>query len=77
MSNDSVLLQELDKLEQNDLKKVAALWNLTKLPYKEKNKNVAYLYEIFQNDFYLKGVLENLLNYRLQFIQVFLKIRMY
>ncbi|EMF41225.1 hypothetical protein LEP1GSC067_0897 [Leptospira interrogans serovar Lora str. TE 1992] len=38
MSNDSVLLQELDKLEQNDLKKVAALWNLTKLPYKEKIK---------------------------------------
>lgn len=60
MSNDSVLLQELDKLEQNDLKKVAALWNLTKLPYKEKNKNVTYLYEIFQNDFYLKGVLEKL-----------------
>ncbi|APH41301.1 Helicase [Leptospira interrogans serovar Copenhageni/Icterohaemorrhagiae] len=60
MSNDSVLLQELDKLEQNDLKKVAALWNLTKLPYKVKIKNVAYLYEIFQNDFYLKGVLEKL-----------------
>ncbi|EMF99542.1 hypothetical protein LEP1GSC123_3687 [Leptospira borgpetersenii str. 200701203] len=36
MSSDSVLFQELDKLEQNDLKKVAALWNLSKLPYKEK-----------------------------------------
>lgn len=60
MSSDSVLFQELDKLEQNDLKKVATLWNLSKLPYKEKNKNVAYLYEIFQDDFYLKGVLEKL-----------------
>lgn len=60
MSSDSVLFQELDKLEQNDLKKVAALWNLSKLPYKEKNKNVAYIYEIFQDDFYLKGVLEKL-----------------
>lgn len=36
MSSDSVLFQELDKLEQNDLKKVATLWNLSKLPYKEK-----------------------------------------
>lgn len=60
MSGESVLLQELEKLELNDLKKTASLWNIPKLPFKEKNKNVKFLYDSFLDEFYLKGVLEKL-----------------
>lgn len=60
MSGESVLLQELEKLELNDLKKTASLWNIPKLPFKEKNKNVKFLFDSFLDEFYLKGVLEKL-----------------
>jgi len=58
MAQESVLYQELEKLEINDLKKIAGLWNLAKLPGKDKKGHILGLMETFQDEFYLKGVLE-------------------
>ncbi|TGN20764.1 helicase-associated domain-containing protein [Leptospira idonii] len=58
MSQESVLYQELEKLDLNEIKKIATLWNIQKLPGKDKKSTILGLMEIFQNEFYLKGVLE-------------------
>ncbi len=58
MSQESVLYQELEKLDLNEIKKIATLWNIQKLPGKDKKYTILGLMEIFQNEFYLKGVLE-------------------
>ena len=58
MSQETVLYQELEKLDLNEIKKIASLWNIQKIPGKDKKSTILGLMEIFQNEFYLKGVLE-------------------
>ncbi|MCZ8158231.1 MAG: helicase [Leptospira sp.] len=58
MSQESVLYQELEKLDLNEIKKIATLWNIQKLPGKDKKSTIHGLMEVFQSEFYLKGVLE-------------------
>ncbi|TGL54906.1 helicase, partial [Leptospira ognonensis] len=58
MSQESVLYQELEKLDLNEIKKIATLWNIHKLPGKDKKSTILGLMEVFQSEFYLKGVLE-------------------
>ena len=60
MTQESVLIQELQKLEIVDLKKIANLWNLNKITAKEKKAFANQLLSYFQQEFYLKGVLEKL-----------------
>ena len=60
MENESILIQELSKLEMSELKKIAATWNLSKFSPKDKKTGVNLLYEAFQDEFLLKGVLEKL-----------------
>lgn len=58
MSKESVLYQELEKLDMAELKKTATLWNLPKFPAKDKKSAIEYIMECFVDEFYLKGVLE-------------------
>ncbi|MCC5813242.1 MAG: helicase-associated domain-containing protein [Leptospira sp.] len=60
MSKESVLYQELEKLDMAELKKTAQLWNLSKVSAKDKKTAVGALLEAFTDEFYLKGVLEKL-----------------
>ena len=60
MTKETVLTQELLKLELAELKKIASLWNMPKLAAKDKKAFAAQLMKIFQDDFQLKGVLEKL-----------------
>ncbi len=58
MSQESVLYQELDKLDLGELKKISGLWNITKTLGKDKKSIVLSLIDHFQDEFFLKGVLE-------------------
>ena len=60
MDNENVLIQELNKLELPDLKKIAATWNIIKFNAKDKKQAVHQIYESFQDEFLLKGILEKL-----------------
>lgn len=60
METENVLLQELNKLELTDLKKIATTWNITKFNPKDKKHAVSQVYESFLDEFLLKGVLEKL-----------------
>ena len=53
MENESILIQELSKLEMSELKKIAATWNLSKFSPKDKKTGVNLLYEAFQDEFLL------------------------
>ncbi|EMY69253.1 hypothetical protein [Leptospira vanthielii] len=58
MSQETVLYQELEKLDLNEIKKIASLWNIQRIPGKDKKSTILGLMETFQNEFYLKGILE-------------------
>jgi predicted transcriptional regulator len=58
MSKDTILYQELEKLDMAELKKTAQLWNLPKFPAKDKKSGIEYLINCFVDEFYLKGILE-------------------
>jgi hypothetical protein len=74
MSNESVLYQELEKLDMAELKKTAQLWNLPKFPAsKDKKSGILYLIESFQDDFYLKWVLEKFSTLQVTIISNILK----
>jgi hypothetical protein len=60
MDNDNVLILELNKLDLPELKKIASTWNIIKFNAKDKKQGVAQIYESFQDEFLLKGVLEKL-----------------
>jgi predicted transcriptional regulator len=60
MENESILIQELSKLELAELKKIAAVWNPPKFSGKDKKSSVNQLFHAFQDEFLLKGVLEKL-----------------
>jgi hypothetical protein len=60
MENESILLLELNKLEMADLKKLSTIWNPPKFSGKDKKHSVQTLFEAFQDEFLLKGVLEKL-----------------
>jgi hypothetical protein len=60
MDNDNVLILELNKLDLPELKKIASTWNILKFNAKDKKQGVAQIYESFQDEFLLKGVLEKL-----------------
>ncbi|HNJ03761.1 MAG TPA: helicase, partial [Leptospiraceae bacterium] len=59
MAEENVLQLELDKLDVSALKRLAALWNINKIP-KEKKGIAKKIIECMQDEFYLKGVLERL-----------------
>lgn len=60
MDKESVLYQEISKLELPDLKKIAVLWNITKFVGKDKKHSIQQIMEVFVDEFYIKGVLEKL-----------------
>ncbi len=60
MEKDATLIQELEKLDLPELKKIAVLWNLQKFSGKDKKTSIHQLVEAFLDDFHLKGVLEKL-----------------
>ncbi len=60
MEKDSVLIQELEKLDLPELKKIAVLWNLQKYSGKDKKTSIGQLTSAFSDDFNLRGVLEKL-----------------
>lgn len=59
MSEENVLQLELEKLDVASLKRIAQLWNLSKLG-KDKKAIIKNIIAGMQDDFYLKGVLEKL-----------------
>jgi hypothetical protein len=74
MSKESVLYQELEKLDMAELKKTAQLWNLPKFPAsKDKKTAILYLFESFQDEFYLKWVLEKFSTVQVTIISNILK----
>ena len=58
MPEENVLNIELEKLEMVELKKTASLWNLQKVSLKDKKSAIHSLQKGFQEEFFLKGVLE-------------------
>ena len=60
MDNDNGLILEINKLDLPELKKIASTWNILKFNAKDKKQGVAQIYESFQDEFLLKGVLEKL-----------------
>lgn len=70
---DSVLIQELSKLDMNELKKLAHIWNISKYSGKDKRNTILYLAECFQNEFYLKGILEKLTPIQVNIFSLILK----
>ena len=60
MANESVLHQEISKLELAELKKIANIWNPPKFNGREKKTAINQLINAFQAAFLLKGVLEKL-----------------
>lgn len=60
MEQESILIQELSKLDLNELKKIATIWNISKTSGKDKKSLNHLLYESFQDEFHLRGVLEKL-----------------
>lgn len=73
MDKESVLIQELSKLELLELKKIATLWNLQKYSPKDKKHAVTQLYEAFQDEFNLKWVLEKLTPVQVSIFNLILK----
>lgn len=59
MAEENVLHLELEKLDLLALKRVAQLWNITKIG-KEKKTVIKNIIDAMQDEFYLKGVLEKL-----------------
>lgn len=59
MSEENVLQLELEKLDVAGLKRVAQVWNITKIG-KDKKSITGSIIEAMQDEFYLKGVLEKL-----------------
>lgn len=59
MAEDKVLQTELEKLDVAGLKRVAQVWNITRIG-KDKKAIVKNLIQSMQDEFYLKGVLEKL-----------------
>jgi hypothetical protein len=60
MDNENVLILELNKLDLPELKKIATTWNILKFNAKDKKQAVSQIYDSFQDEFLLKGVLEKL-----------------
>jgi hypothetical protein len=60
MDNENVLIQELNKLDLPELKKIAITWNILKFNAKDKKQAISQIYDSFQDEFLLKGVLEKL-----------------
>ena len=58
MSKNSILFQNIQKLRLADLKRLTKNWEVNFL--KDKESNSLLLYETFQKEFYLKGILEKL-----------------
>jgi hypothetical protein len=73
MENESILIQELSKLELTDLKKLATTWNLQKYSPKDKKAAIHLLYEAFQDEFLLKGILEKLTPIQVTIFSLILK----
>jgi len=59
MAEEKILQSELEKLDVPGLKRVAQVWNVTKIG-KDKKTIVKHLIQCMQDEFYLKGVLEKL-----------------
>ncbi|MDX1960355.1 MAG: helicase [Leptospiraceae bacterium] len=60
MENESVLVQELSKLDLVELKKIAGIWNVQKFTGKDKKHSLSQLISTFKDEFLLKGILEKL-----------------
>jgi hypothetical protein len=73
MDKENILIQELGKLELSELKKVATLWNLHKFIGKDKKTSVTQLYSAFQEEFYLKSILEKLTPIQVNIFSLILK----
>ncbi|WCL48613.1 helicase [Leptospira sp. GIMC2001] len=73
MSKETVLYQELEKLDMTELKKTAQLWNLPKFPVKDKKTAIQYLISSFTDEFYLKWVLEKFSSLQVTIITHILK----
>ncbi|HMV43870.1 MAG TPA: helicase [Leptospiraceae bacterium] len=73
MDKENILIQELGKLELPELKKVATLWNIHKFTGKDKKSSVSQLYSAFQEEFYLKAILEKLTPIQVNIFSLILK----
>ncbi|MEM7179444.1 MAG: helicase [Spirochaetota bacterium] len=70
---ESILIQELSKLDMNELKKLANIWNISKYSGKDKKTMIRYLADCFQDEFYLKGILEKLTPIQVNIFSLILK----
>ena len=66
-----MLLEELGKLEKDQLLRVAEVWNLLKPPA-DKRALVSLLYKTFTDQYFLKGVLEKLTPLQVKIFSVIL-----
>lgn len=67
----SVLFQELSKLEVTELKKLAEIWNISKFSGKDKKSSIQTIYDSIKDEFLLKGVLEKLTSLQVSiFVQI-------
>lgn len=69
----SVLFQELSKLEVTELKKLAEIWNINKFSGKDKKSSIQTLYTSIKDEFLLKGVLEKLTSLQVSILVQILK----
>jgi hypothetical protein len=73
MENDSLLSQELTKLDILEIKKVATIWNIPNAASKDKKALTTALLEAFTDEFYLRGVLEKLTTIQVSMFSLILK----
>ena len=70
---ESVLVQELNKLDLPEIKKITSIWNINQLSVQDKESSIDELTSALLNEFYLKGVLEKLTPLQVTILTLILK----
>lgn len=70
---ESVLTQELNKLDLPEIKKITSIWNINEISIKDKSTSINELTSALVNEFYLKGVLEKLTPLQVTILTLILK----